>query len=165
VAWARAIERRDGPAALVFTRQALPAQARTPAQVEAMSNGGYVLVDSAGPPEVVLIATGSEVQLAVGAQQALAARGRRVRVVSLPCTAVFDAMPAAYREAVLPPGVPRVAVEAGVSDYWRRYVGLEGGVVGIDRFGASAPAKDLFREFGFTVENVIRAVDAVLPTA
>jgi transketolase len=155
VAWIDAIERRSGPTALVLTRQALPHQPRTAEQLADVRRGGYVLVECGGAPQLVLIATGSEVQLAVEAARALGARGRRVRVVSLPSTERFDAQPADYRASVLPHGVPRVAVEAGVRDYWCRYTASRDRVVGIDRFGASAPAKDLFKHFGFTVDHVV----------
>ena len=161
-AWADAVARQDGPSVLVLTRQALPVQPRTPAQVADVARGGYVLVDCDGPPEAVLIATGSEVALAVEAAQALAARGRRVRVVSMPCTSLFDAQPADYRAAVLPAGVPRVAVEAGVTDGWYRYVGTDGAVIGMHSFGASAPAKKLFEHYGFTRDHVAGAVEALL---
>ena len=162
VAWADAVARQDGPSVLVLTRQALPVQPRTPAQVADVARGGYVLVDCEGPPDAVLIATGSEVALAVEAAQALAARGRRVRVVSMPCTSLFDAQPADYRAAVLPAGVPRVAVEAGVTDGWYRYVGTDGAVIGMHSFGASAPAKKLFEHYGFTRDHVAGAVEALL---
>ena len=162
VAWADAVARRDGPSVLVLTRQALPVQPRTPAQVADVARGGYVLVDCEGKPDAVLIATGSEVALAVEAAQALAARGRRVRVVSMPCTTLFDAQPADYRAAVLPAGVPKVAVEAGVTDGWYRYVGTDGAVIGMHSFGASAPAKKLFEHYGFTRDHVVRAVEALL---
>ncbi len=161
VAWADAIERRDGPTSLVLTRQALPAMSRTTEQVAEISRGGYVLVDSDGPPDCVLIATGSEVALAVEAAKALAAKGRRVRVVSMPCTQHFDTQPQRYRDSVLPPGVPRVAIEAGVRDGWWRYVDSTGAVVGMETFGASAPAKKLFEHFGFTADNVIRIVEGL----
>ena len=161
-AWADAVARQDGPSVLVLTRQALPVQPRTPAQVADVARGGYVLVDCDGPPEAVLIATGSEVAVAVEAAQALAARGRRVRVVSMPCTSLFDAQPADYRAAVLPAGVPRVAVEAGVTDGWYRYVGTDGAVIGMHSFGASAPAKKLFEHYGFTRDHVAGAVEALL---
>ena len=163
VAWKAAIERRDGPAALLFSRQNLPHQPRTTAQIDDIARGGYVLVDCASTPEAILIATGSEVALAVQAAAALAAEGRRLRVVSMPCGERFDAQPAAYREAVLPPAVRgRVAVEAGSGDGWRKYVGLDGAVIGMDTFGESAPAEALFRHFGFTVDNVVRAVRQVI---
>ena len=162
VAWADAVARRDGPSVLVLTRQALPVQPRTPAQVADVARGGYVLVDCEGKPDAVLIATGSEVALAVEAAQALAARGRRVRVVSMPCTTLFDAQPADYRAAVLPAGVPKVAVEAGVTDGWYRYVGTDGAVIGMHSFGASAPAKKLFEHYGFTRDHVVGAVEALL---
>jgi transketolase len=154
VAWVDAIERRSGPTALVLTRQALVHQPRSAAQIEATRQGGYVLSDCDGTPEVVLIGTGSEVQLAVEAAATLSASGRRVRVVSMPSTSVFDRQTMDYQASVLPPGVPRVAVEAGVRDGWCRYTGCLGNVVGIDMFGASAPAKDLFKHFGLTAEKV-----------
>jgi len=167
VAWRAAIERRDGPSALVFSRQGLPHQARNAAQVAAIARGGYVLRDCEGEgksaPEAVIIATGSEVALAVGAAERLAEQGRAVRVVSLPCAEVFEQQDAAYRETVLPSNLlARVAVEAGHRDWWYKYVGLDGRIVGMDSFGESAPAAALFEEFGFTVDNVVAAVDEVL---
>jgi transketolase len=161
-AWADALERRAGPTALVLTRQALPHQPRSAEQLDHVRRGGYVLVEPDGAPELVLIATGSEVQLAVAAAEALAATGRRARVVSMPSTELFDAQPADYRAAVLPHGVPRVAVEAGVRDFWCRYVGAREHVVGIDSFGASAPAKDLFQHFGITTERVVATARTAL---
>jgi transketolase len=158
VAWGAALERKDGPTALLFSRQNLPFCKRD--SIQEIQKGGYVLADAA-MPRAVLIATGSEVQCALGAQKLLAGEGIAVRVVSMPSTSVFDRQPEDYRKAVLPPGVPRVAVEAGVSDFWRKYVGLEGRVVGLDRFGESAPAGDLFKHFGFTAENVAAAVRKV----
>ena len=158
-AWAAAIERREGPTSLLFTRQNVAFQKRTSEALAGIARGGYILSEATGgAPRCVVIATGSEVQLAMDAQKALAAEGIPVRVVSMPSTTVFDRQDAAYREQVLPRGVPRVAVEAGVSDYWRKYVGLDGDVIGIDRFGESAPAADLFRFFGFSVERVASAV-------
>ena len=161
-AWADAIERRSGPTALILTRQALPHQPRNPEQLANVRRGGYTLIEPSGAPELVLLATGSEVALIVEASKVLSGRGRRVRVVSMASTEVFDAQPADYRASVLPPGVPRVAVEAGVRDYWCRYVGNHDRVVGIDTFGASAPAKDLFKHFGFTTENVVSVAEAAL---
>jgi transketolase len=162
-AWSSAVSRRDGPTALLLSRQALPAQRRDATTLAAVARGGYVLSELPGGAALaILLATGSEVQLAVEAQARLQADGVPVRVVSLPCTSVFDRQDAAYREHVLPRGVPRVAIEAGVSEYWRRYVGLEGAVVGIDRFGESAPAPELFQRFGFTPERVAGAIRAVL---
>jgi transketolase len=162
VAWAAAVERKDGPSALVLSRQNLPFQPRDAATREAIRRGGYVLANAPGSaPKALVVATGSEVGLAMGAQQALAEEGIPVRVVSMPCTNVFDRQEQAYKDAVLPRGVPRVAVEAGVSDGWRKYV-LDGAVVGIDTFGESAPAAELFKHFGFTVENVVKAVKGVL---
>jgi transketolase len=163
VAWKAAIERKDGPSTLVFSRQNLPHVARTPAQIAAIEKGGYVVSGGEGVPDAILIATGSEVELAVKAAAALAEKGKNVRVVSMPSTNVFDAQDAAYRESVLPSAVAaRVAVEAGVTDGWWKYVGSRGKVVGLDRFGESAPAPALFREFGFTPENVAAAVESVL---
>ncbi|MEK6209090.1 MAG: transketolase [Pseudomonadota bacterium] len=161
VAWIAAIERRAGPASLLFSRQNLPFQARSADQIALIGRGAYVLAD-ADRPRAVIIATGSEVALAMGAKKELEGQGIAVRVVSMPCTSVFDRQDAAYKNAVLPKGVKRVAVEAGVTDYWRKYVGLEGAVVGLDRFGESAPAGDLFKFFGFTVEGVVKAVKGVL---
>jgi transketolase len=160
-AWIAAVERRDGPSSLLFSRQNIAHQKRTPEQVAAIARGGYVLAD-APQPSAIIIATGSEVPLAVAAKDQLAAAGIAVRVVSMPCTSAFDRQDAAYRASVLPRGVPRVAVEAGVTDFWRKYVGLEGAVVGIDRFGESAPGPELFKHFGFTAENVAAAVKSVL---
>jgi transketolase len=163
VAWAAAIERKDGPTSLLLSRQNLPFQNRGAEQVAAIARGGYVLADAAGTtPRAVIIATGSEVAVALAARQALAADGIAVRVVSMPCTQAFDRQEATYRESVLPRGIPRVAVEAGVTDYWRKYVGLEGRVIGIDRYGESAPAGELFKFFGLTGEAVAAAVRSLL---
>jgi transketolase len=159
VAWAAALRRKNGPTALLLTRQNVPFVKRNSASD--IERGGYVVSDP-GQPRAVVIATGSEVHLAVGAQALLAAEGITVRVVSMPSTSVFDRQSEDYRKSVLPPGLPRVAVEAGVTDYWRKYVGLEGAVVGIDRFGESAPVGDLFNFFGFTPENVAKAVRSIL---
>ena len=161
-AWADAVERRDGPTSLVLTRQALPPMLRTATQVADIARGGYVLADSDGRPDCVLIATGSEVALAMDAAKGLAEKGRKVRVVSMPCTQLFDAQPQQYRDSVLLPDVPRVAIEAGARDGWWRYVSCSGAVIGIDSFGASAPAKKLFEHFGFTRDNVIRIVEGLL---
>ena len=158
--WADAIERRDGPTVLALTRQALPAQPRTAEQVAAIRRGGYILKDCEGTPEAILIATGSEVALAVEAARLLQQKGRRVRVVSMPSTSVFDAQDESYRERVLPRQVERrVAVEAAAPETWWRYVGSRGAVVGMTSFGASGVAKDLFKHFGFTPENVVAAVE------
>jgi transketolase len=163
VAWGAAIRRRQAPTVLALTRQALPQQARDPAQLAAIARGGYVLVDCAGRPDCILIATGSEVSLAVEAAKSLGGRGRRARVVSMPCTSVFDAQDAAWRDAVLPPEVGRrIAIEAGVPDGWWRYVGPRGQVIGMHGFGASAPGKDLFRHFGFTSAAVVEAAERLL---
>ena len=161
-AWIAAVERRDGPSALVFSRQNLPFQKRDGQATAAIARGGYVLADCPGKPQALLLGTGSEVQLAMEAQAKLAAEGVHVRVVSMPSTGVFDRQDAAYRDTVLPRGVPRVAVEAGVSDGWRKYVGLDGAVIGIDRYGESAPGGQLFKHFGFTVDNVLAAVKSVI---
>jgi transketolase len=161
-AWASAIERRDGPTSLLLSRDALPFQRRSADQIAAIARGGYLLSDAGGPARAAIIATGSEVTVALAAQQALAAEGVPVTVVSMPCAEIFDQQDASYRDTVLPPGIPRVAVEAGVTDYWRKYVGLEGAVVGIDRFGESAPAGELFKYFGLTAENVAKAVKGVV---
>ncbi|MGN6514142.1 MAG: transketolase-like TK C-terminal-containing protein, partial [Lysobacteraceae bacterium] len=159
VAWRAAIERTDGPSCLVFSRQNLAHQPRSDAQVAEIRRGGYVLRDSVGAPDLILLATGSEVGLAM---QAAAQLGDGVRVVSMPSTDVFDRQDAAYRESVLPQACRRrVAIEAGVSDFWRKYVGLDGAVIGIDTFGASAPAEALFPHFGFTVERVVEAARAL----
>jgi transketolase len=162
VAWGDAVERRDGPTSLVLTRQALPAAKRDAAQLAAISRGGYVLSEPDGAPECVLIATGSEVGLALDAARELATRGRRARVVSMPCTSLFDAEPQSHRDSVLLPGVPRVAIEAGAREGWWRYVGSDGAVMGMTGFGASAPAKQLFAHFGFTRDHVIRTVEELL---
>ncbi|MBZ0087276.1 MAG: transketolase [Thermomonas sp.] len=159
VCWKAAIERKDGPSCLVFSRQNLPHQPRDGAQLAAIARGGYVLKDSAGAPDIILIATGSEVDLAM---QAAARLGDGVRVVSMPCVEVFDRQDASYREAVLPKACrKRVAIEAGVTGFWRKYVGLDGAVIGIDSFGASAPAGALFKHFGITVDNVVAAARAL----
>ncbi|MEQ1974828.1 transketolase [Xenorhabdus sp. SGI240] len=156
VAWKYAIERKDGPTALIFSRQNLAQQDRTTEQLANIEKGAYILKDCAGQPELILIATGSEVELAVKAAEQLTAEGRQVRVVSMPSTDAFDKQDAAYREAVLPAAVSaRVAIEAGISDYWFKYVGINGAIVGMNTFGESAPADILFKEFGFTVENVV----------
>ncbi|NIP71695.1 MAG: transketolase [Gammaproteobacteria bacterium] len=162
VAWKAAIERRDGPTSLVLTRQGLDHQARTDEQIANIGRGGYVLRDTEGTPDAILIATGSELGLATAAAEALQGRGKQVRVVSMPSTDVFDAQDAAYRESVLPSSVTaRVAVEAGVTDFWLKYVGLNGRVIGLNRFGESAPADELFKYFGFTVENAVKTVEEI----
>jgi transketolase len=160
VAWIAAIERRDGPSSLLFSRQNLQFQKRSAQQLADVARGGYVLSDAASgtTAKAVIIATGSEVALAVEAQKLLAAQNIAVRVVSMPSTNVFDRQDAAYRASVLPKGLPRIAVEAGVPDFWRKYVGLDGAVIGIDRYGESAPAGELFKYFGFTAESVAATV-------
>jgi len=161
VGWAHSVERRDGPTCHILSRQNLPFMARDAATMASIAKGGYVLKDAAGA-KAVIIATGSEVELAVKAADALAAEGIAVRVVSMPSTNAFDRQDVAYKAGVLPKGLPRVAVEAGVTDFWRKYVGLEGAVVGIDSFGESAPAPALFKHFGITTEAVVAAVKGVL---
>ncbi|HEY9036710.1 MAG TPA: transketolase [Pseudomonadales bacterium] len=166
VAWQAAIEYAKGPTALVLTRQNLPHQTRTAEQLGNIARGAYVLKDGTGKPQVILIATGSEVALAMAAAEQLQAAGKQVRVVSMPSTDVFDAQDAAYREAVLPNAVrARVAIEAAHADYWRRYVGLDGEVIGMTTFGASAPIADLMKLFGFTVDNVVAAAERVMGQA
>jgi transketolase len=161
VAWGEAIKRKNGPSTLIFSRQNLPYLERSQAVIDNIARGGYVLNDVADA-KAILIATGSEVELAVKAASALAADGINVRVVSMPSTEVFDRQDAAYKASVLTKGVPRVAIEAGVTDFWYKYVGLEGAVVGIDTFGESAPAGVLFKHFGFTVDNVVAKVKSVV---
>jgi transketolase len=161
VAWGQGVSRTTGPTSLILSRQNLPFMARDEATIANVARGGYVLKDVADP-KVVLIATGSEIELAVKAQAVLAEQGVAARVVSIPSTNVFDRQDAAYKASVLPKGIVRVAIEAGVSDFWRKYVGLEGAVVGMDTFGESAPAPELFKHFGFTVDNVVNTVKGVL---
>jgi len=163
VAWARAIERKDGPSVLIFSRQTLPFQKRNAAVIKLIDKGGYILSEAAdSKPQAIIIATGSEIGLAMNAQTALAETGIQVRVVSMPCTSLFDRQDVAYRDSVLLKGVKRVAVEAGIADYWHKYVGLEGAVVGMTTFGESAPASDLFKHFGFTIENVVKTVKSII---
>lgn len=163
VAWKHAIERHHGPTALILSRQNLMQPERTDAQLENISRGAYILKDCDGTPEVILIATGSEVEITLGAAAKLAASGHKVRVVSMPSTDLFDKQDAAYRESVLPSTVTaRVAVEAGIADYWYKYVGLNGAIVGMTTFGESAPADKLFNEFGFTVENIVSHAESLL---
>ncbi|AYO39248.1 transketolase [Serratia sp. P2ACOL2] len=163
IAWQYGIERNDGPTTLIFSRQNLTQQPRTAEQLANVYRGGYVLKDCAGTPDVILIATGSEVGITVEAADKLSAAGTKVRVVSMPSTDAFDKQDAAYRESVLPAAVAaRVAVEAGIADYWYKYVGLNGAIVGMTTFGESAPAEQLFKEFGFTVDNVVAKAQALL---
>ncbi len=157
VSWANAIERKDGPSTLIFSRQGLPHQPRSEEQIANISKGGYILKDCDGTPDAVIIATGSEVQLAVGAAEAMS--GKNIRVVSMPSVDAFEAQDDAYQASVLGEGVPTVAVEAAATSCWYKYADV---VVGIDRFGESAPAGELFKEFGFTVENVVKAVESVI---
>ena len=159
VAWQIALEHRETPTALILTRQNLAHQVRNDAQIAAIRQGGYVLKDCAGTPKAVILATGSEVALAVAAQETLAEKDIPTRVVSMPSPFLFDRQEAAYRDAVLPRGIPRVAVEAGVTGYWRQYVGREGAVVGIDRFGESGPAAQVFEFLGVTAARVVEAVE------
>ncbi|WDG11720.1 transketolase [Vibrio campbellii] len=163
VAWKLAIERKDGPSALIFSRQNLAQQERTTEQVADIAKGAYILKDSDGKPELILIATGSEVELAVKAAEQLTAEGKKVRVVSMPSTDAFDKQDAAYRESVLPSDVTaRIAVEAGIADFWYKYVGFDGRIIGMTTFGESAPADQLFEMFGFTVENVVNTAKELL---
>ena len=163
VAWRNAIERRDGPTSLVLTRQGLPHQDRNKEQVASIARGGYVLRDCDGTPQIVLIATGSEVPLSMAAADVLAEDGVLVRVVSMPCVEVFEAQDAEYREQVLPAAVTaRVVIEAGVTATWWRLAGAQGRVIGLDRFGESAPANELFEHFGFSTDNVVRVATELL---
>ncbi|WP_305818961.1 transketolase [Photobacterium leiognathi] len=163
VAWKYAIERKDGPTSLIFSRQNLTQQDRDAAQVANIAKGGYVLKDCEGKPELILIATGSEVGIAAEAYAQLTAEGRKVRLVSIPATDLFDKQDAAYRESVLPSDVTaRVAVEAGIADYWYKYVGFDGRIIGMTSFGESAPAEELFKMFGFTTENVVNTAKELL---
>ncbi|HCP05339.1 MAG TPA: transketolase, partial [Pseudomonas sp.] len=155
IAWKYALERADGPSALIFSRQNLPHQERDAEQLANVTRGGYVLKDCDGEPELILISTGSEVGLAVNAWTALTEQGRKVRVVSMPSTSVFDQQDAAYKQSVLPLEVgARIAIEASHADFWYKYVGLDGRIIGMQGFGESAPAAALFEEFGFTLDNV-----------
>ena len=163
VCWVAAVERNDGPSSLIFSRQNLAFQKRDEAQIANIRKGAYILSEAAGGnPQAVIIATGSEVDLAMKAQAVLAAEGINVRVVSMPSTSVFDKQDQAYKDSVLPKGSKRVSVEAGVTGGWYKYVGLDGAVIGMDCFGESAPAPELFKHFGFTVENVVKTVKGVL---
>ncbi len=163
VAWKLAIERKDAPSALIFSRQNLAQQPRSAEQVANIAKGGYILKDCAGQPELILIATGSEVELAVAAYEQLSAEGKAVRVVSMPSTDAFDKQDAAYREAVLPSSViKRIAIEAGIADFWYKYVGFGGRIIGMTSFGESAPAGELFKLFGFTTENVVKQAKELL---
>ncbi|MEC6817006.1 transketolase [Photobacterium toruni] len=163
VAWKYAIERKDGPTALIFSRQNLDQQDRNAEQVANITKGGYILKDCAAEPELILIATGSEVGIAAQAYAELTAAGRQVRLVSMPATDLFDKQTAAYRESVLPANVTaRIAIEAGIADYWYKYVGLNGRIIGMTTFGESAPADELFKMFGFTVENIVKNANELL---
>jgi transketolase len=163
VAWRDAIERRDGPTSLVLTRQGVPHQPRDANQIGNIARGGYVLRDTAGVPDAILIATGSEVGLAMTAAGQLAEEGIGARVVSMPCTSLFERQDEAYRDAVLPPGVAaRVVIEAGATGAWWQHAGPSGVVIGIDTFGKSAPAGELFEHFGFSADNVVAATKRVI---
>ena len=161
VAWVAAVERKNGPSSLVLSRQGVPGVKHDAKDFDLVRKGGYVFSDVAGA-EVIIIANGSELALAVGAAAELNAAGTKTRVVSMPSTNVFDRQDQAYRDSVLTPGVKRVAVEAAHPDFWRKYVGLEGAVVGIDTFGESAPGGEVMKHFGFTVENVVKTVKSIL---
>ncbi|RLA03716.1 MAG: transketolase, partial [Gammaproteobacteria bacterium] len=163
VAWQSAVSRKDGPSALIFSRQTLKHQPRTSQQISDINRGGYVLKDCQGEPEVIIIATGSEVGLAVDSADTLTEKGRSVRVVSMPCCELFEKQSAEYKETVLPSAVGnRIAIEAGHSGLWYRYAGLSGRVIGMDTFGESAPGNELFEHFGFTIENVVEQAEELL---
>ena len=162
VAWASGVEKLSGPTTLALSRQNLPFVARDAATIENIKKGGYVISAAKGNAKAILIATGSEVELALKAQITLAQQEIQVTVVSMPSTNVFDRQDQAYKDSVLPKGLPRIVIEAGVTDGWWKYVGGEGKVIGIDRFGESAPAGQLFKEFGFTVANVVNAVESFI---
>jgi transketolase len=162
VAWKYAIERKSGPTALVFSRQNLVQQPRSTEQLANISKGGYVLIDSNDTPDLILIATGSEVELAAEAARILSKSGRQVRVVSMPSTDVFDKQDQFYKDSVLPGSVTRrIAVEAGIADYWHKYVGLQGKIIGMTGFGESAPANKLFKLFGFSVDKIIEVANSI----
>ncbi len=163
VAWKHAIERMDGPSALIFSRQSLPYISRSDEQLALVERGGYILKECAGTPELILIATGSEVELAMQAEAVLSEQGHKVRVVSMPSTDVFDIQDAAYKQSVLPLEVPaRIAIEAAAADFWYKYIGLDGRIIGMTTYGESAPAEQLFPYFGFTVENIVAAAEELL---
>jgi len=165
VAWKYAIERQDGPTSLIFSRQNLPQFERNDQTLEQVQRGGYILADSEGEPELIIIATGSEVALAMAAREELVKQGTQVRVVSMPATDVFDQQPLEYQQQVLPSRITkRLAIEAGIRDYWYKYVGLQGDIIGMQSFGESAPAGQLFELFGFTLENVVEKAKALLET-
>jgi transketolase len=161
-AWVAAVENLENPTSLVLSRQGTSFIPRTDSQITDIRKGGYVLSDSDGKPDVIIIATGSEVGLAMDSQAALKEDGVNARVVSMPCTHAFDRQEKKYQDSVLTPGVKRVSIEAGVTDFWRKYVGLDGASVGINTYGESAPGGDLFKHFGFTVENVIKTVKSII---
>jgi len=161
-AWIDAVERRDGPTCLLLSRQNAPFVKRSAETIAAIRRGGYVLSEAAGTARAVIIATGTEVAIALAAQKQLADAGVAVRVVSMPCTSAFDRQDKSWRESVLPRGVPRVSIEAGVTDFWRKYVGLEGACIGVDRFGESAPAPDVYKYLGVDVDHLVAAVQGVV---
>jgi transketolase len=161
-AWVCAVERNDGPSALVFSRQNLPYLKEVTRSAEDIRRGGYIVLEGGAHPELILMATGSEVQLALKAHAELSAQGVDVRVVSMPCVEAFERQDAAWKEHVLPSELPRVAIEAGVGESWYRYVGREGAVISLERYGESAPAQELFNYFGFTVERIVKTVRDVL---
>jgi transketolase len=161
-AWTSGVEKLDGPTSLCLSRQNLPFVKRDAATIDNIKRGGYIISPAKGAARAVIIATGSEVELALKAQEALAQQEIHVNVVSMPSTNVFDRQDKAYKDSVLPKGLPRIAIEAGVTDGWWKYVGGEGAVIGLDRFGESAPAGTLFKEFGFTVANVVKAVESFI---
>ena len=163
MAWKCAVESENTPSALVFTRQSVQHQDRSAEQVAAISKGGYILRDCDGEPQVILMGTGSEVELATAAAEQLTADGIKVRVISMPCTDIFDKQDAAYRESVLPSSVTaRAAIEAGTTGLWYKYVGLNGAVIGMDCFGESAPAKELFEHFGITSAKLVNAAKGLI---
>jgi transketolase len=161
-AWVAAVENLENPTSLVLSRQGTSFVPRTDSQITDIRKGGYVLSDSDGKPDVIIIATGSEVGLAMDSQLALKEDGVNARVVSMPCTHAFDRQEKKYQDSVLTHGVKRVSIEAGVTDFWRKYVGLDGASVGINTYGESAPGGDLFKHFGFTVENVVKTVKSIV---
>jgi transketolase len=161
-AWVAGVENSENPTSLVLSRQGLGFHSRNESQIADIKKGGYILSDCDGDAQVILIATGSEVDLAVGAQGLLKEEGINARVVSMPCTQAYDRQDKNYKDSVLTPGTKRVSVEAGVTDYWRKYVGLDGACVGIDTYGESAPGKAVLEHFGFTVDNVVETAKSIV---
>tara|TARA_E500000331_G_scaffold185982_1_gene178956 strand:+ start:130 stop:660 length:531 start_codon:yes stop_codon:yes gene_type:complete len=161
-AWKAAIERIDGPTSLVFSRQSLPSLKRTESTINEISKGAYIIFEAGSQPDILIIATGSEVSLGVAVAETFSKRGVSIQVVSMPCVEIFDSQPRAYRDRVLPPNVTkRVAIEAAHTNFWHRYIGPEGVIVGIDSFGASAPGEQLFARYGFTSANIEEAVEGI----